>query len=145
MSSLTPRLTEILENLEFFPDRADRIQFLISFAERFVPIEPARASLPYPEAHRVPGCESEAFAWVFADGQGGVQCRYDVLNPQGISAQAMAVILRDGLEGASPSQVAAVPDDLVYSIFGRELSMGKTAGLMGMIGLTKALARRLTD
>ena len=58
--NLPPKLNEILETLDLFPDRADRIQALISFAERFEPVPESIAPKPYPEARRVKACESEA-------------------------------------------------------------------------------------
>jgi hypothetical protein len=35
-----------------------------------------------------------------------------------------------------------VPQDIVYRIFGRELSMGKSMGLMGMVSMVTNLAKR---
>ena len=55
---------------------------------------------------------------------------------------ALATILTDTLSGAPLAQVARVPGDLVYDLFGRELSMGKSMGLMGMVGMAQAAARR---
>jgi cysteine desulfuration protein SufE len=63
-----------------------------------------------------------------------------VENPQGISAMALAEILRGSLSGAPLEEVAAVPADVVYRIFGRELSMGKSMGLMGMVNMVRAAA-----
>lgn len=45
--------------------------------------------------------------------------------------------------GAPLDQVAAVSTDVVYEIFGRELSMGKSMGLTGMVNLP--LLPRLGD
>ena len=42
---------------------------------------------------------------------------------------------------AAPDQIAAVPDEVVYEIFGRELSMGKSMGLMNMLQMCKRLSR----
>jgi cysteine desulfuration protein SufE len=63
-------------------------------------------------------------------------------NPQGISAMAFAEILDQGLSGAPLDQVLQVPDDVVYEVFGRELSMGKTMGLTETLRAVKALARQ---
>ena len=41
-----------------------------------------------------------------------------------------------------PEEIERVPVDVVYQIFGRNLSMGKGQGLMGIMGVTKALAKR---
>jgi cysteine desulfuration protein SufE len=136
--SLPSRLQDRLDTLALFPDRADRIELLISIADGFRPVEPEVAEPPFAEDHRVPGCESESFVWAFR-GQVGLELRFAVLNPQGISAMAMATILQEDLRGAAPEELRSVTDEVVFQIFGRELSMGKTMGLTGMC----AMARRL--
>lgn len=75
-------------------------------------------------------------------GDSGVKFHFAVENPQGISAKAMAVILDETLSGEDPDTIATVPADIVYQIFGKELSMGKGQGLMGMIELAKVLAKK---
>lgn len=139
--SLPAKLQERLETLAIFPDRADRIELLISISESFRPVEPEVAAPPYDEAHRVPGCESEAFVWAFVGPQ-GLEHRFAVLNPQGISAMAMAAILQEDLRGATAAELQSVQEDLVYEIFGRELSMGKTMGLTGMVAMARQLGLR---
>jgi cysteine desulfuration protein SufE len=128
--------------LALLPDRADRIQYLIAVADRFreVPVEVARR--PFGEEHRVPQCESEAYVWATPRPDGTLDFHFAVENPQGISAKALAVILADGLSGVPPEEITAVPGDLVYAIFGRELSMGKNLGLLGMLQMCHAFARR---
>ena len=104
---------------------------------------PARiAQRPYPAEHRVPGCESEAYVWAEPSPDGTLTYYFAVENPQGISAMALAGILRDSLSGAPLEEVAAVPADVVYRIFGRELSMGKSLGLMGMVNMVRTAARQ---
>jgi cysteine desulfuration protein SufE len=148
MSSITrdlpPKLAQTLELLELMPDKDDRIQLLIDLAGRFQGVPTEVASRPFAEEHRVPGCESEAFVWARPRPDGTLDFHFAVENPQGISAMAMAVILGEGLSGAPLSQVATVPPSLVYDVFGRELSMGKSMGLMGMVSMvTRAAERRL--
>ena len=48
----------------------------------------------------------------------------------------------DSLSGAPLDEVAAVPADVIYRIFGRELSMGKSLGLMGMVNMVRTAARQ---
>jgi cysteine desulfuration protein SufE len=141
-SSLPPRLRGHLEMLELLPDRADRIQYLISLADRFREVPPQIATRPFPEEHRVPQCESEAFAWATPRPDGTLDFHFAVENPQGISAKALAVILGEGLSGEPPAVVTGVSADLVYAVFGRELSMGKNLGLLGMLQMCHAFARR---
>ena len=83
----------------------------------------------------VPGCESEAY--ITGDGR---KFKIAVDNPQGVSAMALAVILDQSLSGEDPASIREVPEDVVYRIFGNELSMGKSMGLTGMVRMVKALA-----
>jgi len=127
-------------------DRTEKIQTLIDLGEKFKPVPPEVAIQPYPETARVPHCESEAFVFAAPQPDGTLKFYFDVLNPQGISAKATAVILDRTLSGQPLDQVAAVPADIVYDIFGRELSMGKNMGLTGMVNLCKlAATRQLED
>jgi cysteine desulfuration protein SufE len=123
-------------------DRADRIQMLIEMATHFKPVPSRIAQRPYPADHRVPGCESEAYVWSEPDQKGGLTYYFAVENPQGISAMALASILGDSLSGVALDEVADVPADVIYRIFGRELSMGKSLGLMGMVNMVRAAARQ---
>jgi cysteine desulfuration protein SufE len=138
------KLQETLDTLALLPDRADRIQMLIDVADRFQPVPESIASRPFPEAHRVPACESEAFVWAEPRGDGTFRYHFAVENPQGVSAMALAVILGDALSGLPPEEVAAVPSDVVYEVFGKELSMGKSMGLMGMVSKLQAETKKQT-
>lgn len=123
-------------------DRQERIQTLIDMGDKFKPVPPEVAAKPYPESVRVPHCESEAFVFSSPLEDGTLKFHFDVLNPQGISAKATAVILDKTLSGAPLDQVLAVSADIMYDIFGRELSMGKNMGLTGMVNMCKAAAMR---
>lgn len=137
MIGLPPKLLEFVDMLDMFTDRNDKIQAIISVAESF---QPSLRPKPYPEGQRVPGCESEVYAWGTAN-EGLWSFDFAVVNPQGLSAMAFAVILHDGLEGLCATEIQGVPDDLVYAIFGRELSMGKSMGLINMLGMCKAFTK----
>src|SRR3954467_10986889 len=139
------KLTDTLETLEMVPDRSERIQLLIDIAGRFEEVPPRLARRPFAKEHQVPACESEAYVFTEERPDGTLDFHFAVENPQGISAKAMAVILGDALSGAPPEQVAGVPQDIVYQVFGRELSMGKSMGLMGMVGMVSAMAKRRAE
>ncbi|HKI03860.1 MAG TPA: SufE family protein [Thermoanaerobaculia bacterium] len=136
------KLTQTLEMLEMVPDRSERIQLLIDIAGRFEDVPPRISRRPFPREHLVPACESEAYVFTEERPDGTLDFHFAVENPQGISAKAMAVLLDETLSGAPPAQVAEVPQDIVYKVFGRELSMGKSMGLMSMVGMVAALAKR---
>ena len=136
------KLTDTLETLEMVPDRSERIQLLIDIAGRFEEVPPRLARRPFAAEHQVPACESEAYVFGEERPDGTLDFHFAVENPQGISAKAMAVLLGEALSGAPPEQVAEVQQDVVYRVFGRELSMGKSMGLMSMVGMVAALAKK---
>ena len=141
MSQLPAGLRRLIAPLELLTDRSDRIQFLIDVADRFRAVPPEVAAPPYPVEHEVSHCESGAYVWAVRN-NGGLQLYFAVENPQGISAKALAVILQEGLAGATLNEILAVPQDLPYDLFGRELSMGKSMGLTAMVAMVHAQARR---
>ena len=63
-------------------------------------------------------------------------------NPQGISAKALAVVLDQTLSGIAPEQIVDLEPDFVHALFGNELSMGKSMGLIGMVSMVRRLAER---
>lgn len=143
--ALPEKLADLLATLEMVDDRNVRIQLLIDLAEGFEEVPASVAARPFPESHRVPGCESEAFVWAEPQGDGTFRYRFAVENPQGISAKALAAILDRTLSGVPPDEVSRVPADLIYRIFGPELSMGKSMGLMGMIQMLQSETRRQAE
>lgn len=140
--ALPPRLAALVEHFAGIGDRGERIQALIDLADGYRGVPPEIANRPYPESHRVPQCESEVYAFAVPQPDATLRFHFAVENPQGISARAMAVLLEKGLAGAPLAEVAALPADLAYRVFGRELSMGKGLGLTGMVQMAQAFARR---
>lgn len=144
MADIPEKLAEIVEDFSTITDRSERAEYLIEIADRFpaVRVPPEVASPPYDEARRVPACESEAFVWAVEQPDRTLKYYFDVLNPQGLSAMAMSVILDETCSGQPLEKVAAVQADIVFSLFGREISMGKGQGLMGIVSMVQYEARR---
>jgi cysteine desulfuration protein SufE len=142
MPEMPEKLAETLEMLDLVPDRAERIQLLIDTADRFEEVPPRIARRPFSLDNLVPACESQAYVWGEDRADGTLDFHFAVENPQGISAKSLAVILDEGLSGAPLEQVAAVPQDIIYRVFGRELSMGKSMGLMGMVSMVAVMAKQ---
>ncbi len=86
---------------------------------------------------------SEAYLWAEKTDGDRLKFHFAVENPQGISAKAMAVILDEGLSGAALEGAAEISSDVAYDVFGRELSMGKSMGLMGMVAMVQSSAKKL--
>ncbi len=132
-----PRIQEVLDDLSFLADRRERIDHLIGLGEAFR--NPPEGEVPRLPASRVPGCESEVYVRAASEGD-ALRVRFAVDNPQGISAMAMATVLQDALDGAPKEDARHLDEGLVYALFGKELSMGKSAGLMGMVRMVRAAA-----
>lgn len=139
------RLARLLDAFSFIEDRGERIQMLIDVAGRFQGVPEEVARRPYSDEHKVPACESEAYVYALPREDGTLKFHIAVENPQGISAKAMAVILDETLSGAPLAEVARVPRDLPYALFGRELSMGKSMGLMGMVSMVQTTAKKALE
>ncbi len=121
-------------------DRARRIQMLIDISESYKLVPPEIAAPPYPEERKVPACESDAHVWA-VDQDGALKYYFSVGNPQGVSAKATAAIIDRTCSGAPLEQIAAIPNDIIYEIFGEELSIGKNLGLTNMLAMCKHEAK----
>ena len=137
-------IQDILDELSHFQERRDRIEILVSLADQFKGVPPSVAQEPFPIERKIPGCESEVFLWTcLSDGM--MHLEFAVQNPQGLSAKALAYILKMGLDGRPPSDAKLLDDDLVFSLFGTELSMGKSLGLTNMIRSVRSQALSLIN
>ncbi len=143
MGEIPDTLQEVLEDFSFVTDRNERAEFLIEVADRFndVKVPENISTVPHPQDNHVMYCESDAYVWAIDNEDGTQTYRFDVLNPQGLSAMAMSVILGESLSGKPLEQVAAVPNDIVFKIFGKEISMGKGQGLIGIVNMVSHAAK----
>src|SRR5215213_4592350 len=145
MAEYPETLADVVDDFGSITDRHERADMLIETADRFddsAKVPPEVAMKPYPESHKVPACESDAYVWAVDQPDGTLKFYFDVLNPQGLSAKAMSVILDETLSGQPTEEVAKVPSDIVFKIFGREVSMGKGAGLMGIVSMVQQEAKK---
>src|SRR5690606_11539823 len=82
-----------------------------------------------------------AYVWAEQQPGGGIQYYFAVENPQGLSAMALAAILDQTVSGAPPEEIANVSPEIVFELFGSELSMGRGQGLTGMVAMVRTCAR----
>jgi cysteine desulfuration protein SufE len=139
------KLARFLRRIASAETRADRIQILIDTARRFKEVPDHVATRPYEESHKISGCDSQVYAFPEHLPDGTIRFHFAVENPHGVSAKALAVVLDETLSGAPLEQVAMMQGDVVYEIFGRELSMGKSAGLQGMVAMVAREARKTLE
>jgi cysteine desulfuration protein SufE len=141
MATLPAHLRDVIETLNDTQDSEERAALLIHWADRYRPVDRSIAQHPYDPSHRIPYCESDAYVWAIRKGDGTMDLHFAVENPSGISAKALAAILKETLSGLPAAAVAAVPPDIVLEIFRQNISMGKGMGLMAMVQAVQALAR----
>ena len=134
-------LKEVLEDFAFL-DRSERAELLIETADRFQEVPPTVAERPFDEEAHVQRCESDAYVWWEDNEDGTLKFHFAVENPQGLSAKSWAVIMDETLSWQPLDQVAAVPCDVVFTVYGKDLSMGKGQGLMAITDMVTAAARR---
>ncbi len=113
-------------------DRATRLEALLDFSRK-LPSLPAERELEK-ESHRVPECQTPVFLWVEVRG-GIVSISADVPR-ESPTVRGFVSLLVNGLEGATPAEIAALPDDLLHS-FG----LDETLGMLRMHGLTAIVQR----
>jgi cysteine desulfuration protein SufE len=140
-AALPAPLAEVVGEFEAV-DRGLRTEMLIEYADQFEAVPPSVAARPYPERNRAPRCESEAYVFATDEPDGTLRFWFAVENPQGLSAKAWAAILDETLSGQPLEDVVRVPQEVVFSIFGRDVSMGKGQGLLGMLDCVQQEARR---
>ena len=138
MSDVTPipPLEALAEEFKAY-DRGERTEMLIDYADRFVEVPPEIATRPFPEDRRAPRCESDAFIWAVDQPDGTLKFHFAVENPQGLSAKAWAVIIDETMSGRPLEEIAGTSGEAIFQIFGRDLSMGKGQGLLGMLDLVQ--------
>jgi cysteine desulfuration protein SufE len=142
MAEIPTKLQEVLADFQWITDRQERADYLIELADQLQPVPDDVATRPYPEENHVDFCESDAYVWAQPREDGTLKFYFAVENPQGLSAMAMSAILDQTLSGQPLAQVAAVKDDIVFDIFGKNISMGKGQGLMGIVAHVRAAARQ---
>jgi cysteine desulfuration protein SufE len=145
-NSLIPqKLQDLLDTFDMFSDPADRTSMLLSYADQFQDVPANVAVRPFDCTHRVPQCESDAYAWAIKRPDDTLKLYFAVENPSGVSAKALATILDRTLSGLPAEQVAQVPMDIVERIFRQNISMGKGIGLMSMVQAVQALAKAASN
>ena len=141
MPDLPAPLTALLEDFAFV-DRSERAEMLIEFADRFSDVPERIAKRPFADEHKVIRCESDAYVWWEDNPDGTIKYWFAVENPQGLSAKAWAVIMDETLSGEPLEVVAATSPEAVFTFYGKDLSMGKGQGLMGMTDMVTLAAKR---
>lgn len=139
------KINQTLQEIKEIEDRETKMDYLIECAQRFKEVPERIAKRPFNKEHIVPGCESEAYCWCEKTGSDSFKFYFAIENPQGISAKAFAVILDEGLSGCELNEIKSISSEIVYDIFGQNITMGRGQGLINMLLMSQGLAKSLSS
>ena len=115
-------------------DRTTRLETLLDYSRKLPPL-PARYQEEKARGeHRVHECQTPVYLWVEVD-EGKVHIHADV-PPESPTVRGFISLLAKSLEGADPTEVARIPDDLLD-----QLGLSETLGMNRTQGLTAILYR----
>ena len=140
--TIPKELKEVLETFESLTDRRERSEMLIYYADKFEEIPDTISRRPFPEVHRVPFCESQAFVWAVPQQNNTLKFYFAVENPQGISAKALSVLLDKYASNKPVDEVMEISPEIVYTIFGHDLGMVRAEGLRGIVKFVSFFAKK---
>ncbi len=115
-------------------DRQTRLEALLDYSRKLPDLPPALQGAGEREAHRVSECQTAVFLWVGVD-DGAVTIHADVPR-ESPTVRGYVSLLLSRLNGTTPAEAAAVPDDLL-----EHLGLGEALGMMRTQGLTAILGR----
>ena len=124
-------------------DRQERIEMLIDFAKNLPPLPPRLEELKDAH-HRVEECQSPVF--LFVDLQGDRVTLHADAPMEAPTVRGFVAILVEGLDGATVSEILAVPNDLIERIGLPEiLGMLRVRGLSGVLSRLKREVLRVAS
>jgi cysteine desulfuration protein SufE len=138
-SDLPEPMADIVSDFRSVSER-DRLQLLLDFS-RELPELP-----PHLQEHRdamepVPECQSPVFLLVDVGADGRVHLYFDVPK-EAPTTRGFAGILREGLEGLTPADVLAIPEDVPERLgVGSAVSPLRLRGMAGMLARIKRQVR----
>ncbi|MEM9997538.1 MAG: SufE family protein [Bacteroidota bacterium] len=125
------KLDEIIETFQLV-DPPIRLELLLDYAGSLPPLPDALKAQRDAGLGRVHECQSPVF--VFPRVDDGTVALHAWAPSEAPTARAFVSLLIDALHGATPDDVAAVPDDLLHRLgIGQQLGMTRQQGLAGVL------------
>jgi cysteine desulfuration protein SufE len=113
-------------------ERTTRLETLLDYSRKLPPVPERYQDEKTRAEHRVPECQTPVFLWVEVD-QGKVHIHADV-PPESPTVRGFISLLARSLDGATPADVARVPDDLLDQLgLSETLGMTRTQGLAAIL------------
>lgn len=138
MSGLPARLQEIVEDFSYCQGE-EKLEYLLEMAQQLQPL-PEWLEGQRDDMDEVHECMSPVFMFVEKD-DGRLRYHFDI-PPEAPTVRGFATILQQGLDGTTPAQVLAVPNEF-YLQMGLQnvLSGQRLNGIGAILAHMKTLAR----
>ncbi len=129
------KLTELMAGFDGLDDE-EKLELLVDLSGELPPLSPERAGRPPSDACRVKECQTPIFLWVeVIDGRTRLEADVPKQSP---TVRGLVALMVQGLDGASPAEVAAIPDDMVGHLgLQRALGMTRQRGFRGVVDRIK--------
>jgi cysteine desulfuration protein SufE len=124
----------VLELDELEP--AEKLEWLIDFADELPEISPGKHAEPFPETCRVQECQTAVHLWVsIIDGRIHLEADVPRKSP---TVRGLVTLVVRGLEDATVAEGLALPDDMVAHLgLSSVLGMTRQQGFRGVISRIK--------
>ena len=139
--TLPEKLQEIVDDFSW-ASREEKVEMLIQYAESLPPL-PEWLQDERDKMDPVPECMTPVFLFGEKDPDGGIQFHFDI-PPQSPTVRGLAAILANGLNGAKPEEILAVPGDFYTQMNLQEaISFQRLNGFQGVLAHMKQAAVKL--
>jgi len=125
-------------------DDEEKLEMLVELSDELPPTSNGRTAGSQAESCRVQECQTPVYLWVEVVG-GRVRLEADVPK-KSPTVRGLVALMVQGLAGASPEEVTAIPDDVVgYLGLQKALGMQRRQGFRGVVTRIKREVRKLAD
>ena len=139
--TLPEKLQEIVEDFSW-ASRQEKVEMLVQYAQS-LPSLPEWLQKKRDGMEPVPECMTPVFLFGEKDENGGIQFYFDI-PPQSPTVQGLAAILANGLNGAKPEEILAVPGDFYTEMSLQDaISYQRLNGFQGVLAHMKQIAVKL--
>ena len=139
--ALPEKLQEIVDDFSWASPQ-EKVEMLIQYAESLPPL-PDWLKDERDKMDPVPECMTPVFLFGEKDAEGGLHFHFDI-PPQSPTVQGLAAILANGLNGAKPEEILAVPADFYTQMNLQDaISFQRLNGFQGVLAHMKQAAVKL--
>jgi cysteine desulfuration protein SufE len=117
-------------------DPEEALEMLVDYSEQLPPLSAGRRAEGQPPKCRIQECQTPVYLWVdVIDGQVKLEA---LVAEQSPTVRGYVALLVDGIQGASPAEVAQLPDDFLPLLgLSQTLGMTRRKGFSGIISRIK--------